>query len=763
MLSKTLLKKLSAYLAAAMLLSCCPCFAEPVADTMPLTEQEGEQGDGQLPEDDGQTEPLSVDVNIGANYFQDENDQNVYKIIFSSLDNLDDYKAFSFKVTVPESQRESITLTEGSFADALKSGSFSVSNTGTYQFNFSNGSETTLQGGKLTLATVTYNGEAVPSAETIVFDTFTAVNANDEAVTFNPTVTYEAGPVVPELSEDEQAVYDIIIALPDADTISFYDDNSDLISLDELKTTVTEAVDAYKALTAEQKANVDAVLLYNEESKDNLTTLPAVITAMEAAYPILVMDKTLPAADSDDIEKYYFMTNVYSDVISGINAVSLPAQSTLSTQFTAAKANILLKKNAIEATVSGLNDYLTKIDFIGMQLPVIQTLSSDKYYNEYLDDLMTQTIILEGDIKENYQGSSRDTLLETLSGKKTAIQTIIDGVDELPTFTVGSVSLRANYKVTVKRPSSGAIDAQIKVLVYNKSGTKIDEDTFDYKAGEAQLECSLSASVKTYPTNEKIKISVYYIVSGAEFNLGSTEVECRAVYISTEGIQGGGYGNGGGNTTNKNDNKDKDKNTTGGTRYPSGNPDDYDDDEDTKDDEPLFGDIDNYGWAKEAIEGLYYAGIINGMEEGVFNPSGDVTREQFCKMVVQLFDVLGYETETSFVDVNPDAWYAPYISSAIRAGYVQGQSDEYFGIGESIMRQDMATILFRALGSMGSTAVLDFTDNENIAPYAEDAISELVGLGVLNGYEDGSFKPRGTATRAEAAKVIWEVYKILYD
>ena len=75
------------------------------------------------------------------------------------------------------------------------------------------------------------------------------------------------------------------------------------------------------------------------------------------------------------------------------------------------------------------------------------------------------------------------------------------------------------------------------------------------------------------------------------------------------------------------------------------------------------------------------------------------------------------------------------------------------------MRQDMVTILYRALNKSNSAAALDFTDVDNIAEYAKDAVAQLVGMGVINGYEDGSFKPRGTATRAEAAKVIWGVYE----
>jgi len=77
------------------------------------------------------------------------------------------------------------------------------------------------------------------------------------------------------------------------------------------------------------------------------------------------------------------------------------------------------------------------------------------------------------------------------------------------------------------------------------------------------------------------------------------------------------------------------------------------------------------------------------------------------------------------------------------------------------MRQDMATILYRAINKSGDGVILEFTDNSDIAAYAKDAVAELVGLGVMNGYEDGSFKPRGSATRAEASKVIYGTYKIV--
>ena len=153
--------------------------------------------------------------------------------------------------------------------------------------------------------------------------------------------------------------------------------------------------------------------------------------------------------------------------------------------------------------------------------------------------------------------------------------------------------------------------------------------------------------------------------------------------------------------------------------------------------------MDGYDWAFESIIGLTNAGIVNGMGDNKFDPSGNVTREQFCKMVVQMFGLDATDTTSHFNDVDETKWYAPYVTAAVNAGYVQGQSDEYFGIGEVIMRQDMATILYRAINKSGDGVILEFTDNSDIAAYAKDAVAELVGLGVMNGYEDGSFKPRG--------------------
>ena len=260
-----------------------------------------------------------------------------------------------------------------------------------------------------------------------------------------------------------------------------------------------------------------------------------------------------------------------------------------------------------------------------------------------------------------------------------------------------------------------------------------------------------------YGKNGSVSVRCYYKVDSNSYYLGEKSTSIfYSPQNSTFGTNGSGGGSTGGWSTN-------DGNTSSGDR-PNNESDNNERPEPTRvpsqaDNNP-YNDIDSYDWAREAIIGRTNAGIVNGMGDGGFNPAGNVTREQFCKMVVQMYGLDASETSNYFGDVDENAWYAPYVTAAVNAGFVQGQSDDYFGIGESIMRQDMATILYRAINMTSDKAELNFTDNDNIAEYAKDAVAELVGLGIMNGYEDGSFKPRGSATRAEAAKVIWGIYNL---
>lgn len=168
---------------------------------------------------------------------------------------------------------------------------------------------------------------------------------------------------------------------------------------------------------------------------------------------------------------------------------------------------------------------------------------------------------------------------------------------------------------------------------------------------------------------------------------------------------------------------------------------------------PLFTDIDNSHWAYNAVADLTNKGIINGKGNGVFAPDSTVTRAEFVKMLCIAKDIKA-EGPISFRDVERYAWYEEYVAAAFNAGLVKGISENEFGVNLPISRQDICTILYRSL-KVNEENELQFADSESIAEYATDAVAYFAKEGVVNGFEDATFRPAAKCTRAQAAMIIY--------
>ena len=167
-------------------------------------------------------------------------------------------------------------------------------------------------------------------------------------------------------------------------------------------------------------------------------------------------------------------------------------------------------------------------------------------------------------------------------------------------------------------------------------------------------------------------------------------------------------------------------------------------------------------WANDSINALYDAGIVSGTSATTFDPNGNVTREQFAKMLVSMLGDVEFVSGSSFSDVPASEWFAPYVATAKEIGLVNGVSDTAFGVGQNITREQMATMIYRAgnlLGYHANGTPKTFTDASNISDYAKAAVDALTAGGVINGISDGSFAPAATATRAEAACMIHNMIK----
>lgn len=175
-----------------------------------------------------------------------------------------------------------------------------------------------------------------------------------------------------------------------------------------------------------------------------------------------------------------------------------------------------------------------------------------------------------------------------------------------------------------------------------------------------------------------------------------------------------------------------------------------------------FSDLDEAGWASEAINKMAEAGIVAGDENGNFRPNDTMKREEFVKMLVSAAGMLDEDAICEFEDVIEGAWYYKSIASAFNAGLVYGVSDERFGVGNVLTRQDMMVLCSRAINKFRTLEAVRednvFTDNDQISEYAKEAISQLYMAGIANGMEDNTFCPLATATRAQGALIIYNLF-----
>ena len=177
----------------------------------------------------------------------------------------------------------------------------------------------------------------------------------------------------------------------------------------------------------------------------------------------------------------------------------------------------------------------------------------------------------------------------------------------------------------------------------------------------------------------------------------------------------------------------------------------------------IFTDLADVLWAEEAIIELSKLKIINGKGNGLFDPQGTVTRAEFTKMLV---GALGLDTSSSsctFTDVTAK-WAMPYIAAAASAGIVNGIDNLLFEPDGFMTREQGAVMCYRGgilknLSFGGSSA--PFTDDLSISSWAKEAVYSLGGEKIISGFGDGSFAPQETMTRAQAAKLIYSLYNTI--
>ena len=177
--------------------------------------------------------------------------------------------------------------------------------------------------------------------------------------------------------------------------------------------------------------------------------------------------------------------------------------------------------------------------------------------------------------------------------------------------------------------------------------------------------------------------------------------------------------------------------------------------EPTTDVSDLFSDIAPDAWYKDAIQYAYDNGLMTGVSANEFAPEATTTRAMIVSMLARLEGVES-ANNAGFADVSNE-WYATAVNWAANVGVVNGYEDGTFKPNTAITREQLAAILMNYAQYKGQdvSARADLNGyTDQPSTWAEEAISWSVAEGLLTGVTADTLQPQGAATRAQVAAIL---------
>ena len=172
-----------------------------------------------------------------------------------------------------------------------------------------------------------------------------------------------------------------------------------------------------------------------------------------------------------------------------------------------------------------------------------------------------------------------------------------------------------------------------------------------------------------------------------------------------------------------------------------------------------FTDVKESDWFFKGVEYVVDKGIMSGVSENEFAPSGKLTRAMLVQMLYNMESRPACDAENAFIDVPVGQWYTDAVIWANDAKIVSGMGEGLFAPNMEITREQMVAMLYNYAKYKGYdvTASADlsaFADTASVSTWAQPAMQWAVAEGYISGMGDSQLAPQGTATRAEIASVI---------
>ncbi len=179
-----------------------------------------------------------------------------------------------------------------------------------------------------------------------------------------------------------------------------------------------------------------------------------------------------------------------------------------------------------------------------------------------------------------------------------------------------------------------------------------------------------------------------------------------------------------------------------------------------------FTDVSRSDWYYQFVDYVTSKGYFNGTSETTFAPAENMTRAMFVTVLFRFDGAKGDRTQSAFTDVAPGQWYTDAINWAAANRIVDGVGNGKFAPNDPITRAQMCTMIERYLAlykkawkvtlpETGSVSVM--VDENAIPAYALAAVKQCQRHGLVNGFEDGTFRPNELSTRAQVAAVIYRM------
>ena len=172
----------------------------------------------------------------------------------------------------------------------------------------------------------------------------------------------------------------------------------------------------------------------------------------------------------------------------------------------------------------------------------------------------------------------------------------------------------------------------------------------------------------------------------------------------------------------------------------------------------------NY-WMYPGIKYVFEKGIMSGKSDAIFDPTGNLTREEFCMVLYSQAGLPEVNYVFKYPDIFNGKWYSDAVIWASNNNIVSGYGNGYFGLGDKITRCQLAVMLYSHARMTGADltfnihALKGYADNPEVPQWAEEAMKWAVTQGIISGKGNASsttymLDPNGNATRAECAAMM---------